>query len=156
MKSYIKWQYKAKDYPLKDLKLQFLVDFEYYLKTERHLSQITLNKAIQRFRKPIRIAVAEEFLDKDPFILHKSKRIKKEIVFLSPEELKQFENFEFAQPKLRLVKDLFVFCCYTGLAYNELSKLEHKHVQKGFDDNQIKKPQLKVKSYGFIEFILNP
>ena len=135
VKSFIKWQYQRTDYPLKDLKLQFLVDFEYYLKTERHLSQITLNKAIQRFRKPIRIAVAEGFLDKDPFILHKSRRIKKEIVFLSPEELKQFENFEFAQPKLRLVKDLFVFCCYTGLAYNELSRLEHKHVQKGFDDN---------------------
>ncbi|MFT5216852.1 MAG: integrase/recombinase XerD [Glaciecola sp.] len=32
------------------------------------------------------------------------------------------------------MKDLFIFCCYTGLAYNELSRLEHKHIQKGFDD----------------------
>jgi hypothetical protein len=55
------------------------------------------------------------------------------VVFLSPEELHIFEEFIFSQPRLQLVKDLFVFCCYTGLAYNELSRLESKHIQKGFD-----------------------
>jgi integrase/recombinase XerD len=55
------------------------------------------------------------------------------VVFLSSEELQIFEKSIFTQPRLQLVKDLFVFCCYTGLAYNELSKLEHKHIQKGFD-----------------------
>jgi len=134
IKSFIKWQYKKNDYPLKDLKLQFLVDLEYYFKTERLLGQATINKAIQRFKKPISIAVAEGYLNKDPFIMHKFKRVVKEIVFLSPEELKIFEKASFRQPKLQLVKDLFIFCCYTGLAYNELSRLEHKHIQKGFDD----------------------
>lgn len=135
VKAFIKWQYNRTDYPLKDLKLQFLVDFEYYLKTERHLSQITLNKAIQRFKKPVSIAVAEGCLAKDPFALHKSKRVKKEIVFLSPEELKDLERHIFAQPKLQLVQNLFVFSSYSGLAYNELMNLEHSNIVKGFDDN---------------------
>jgi integrase/recombinase XerD len=92
VKSFIKWQYNRTDYPLKDLKLQFLVDFEYYLKTERSLSQATINKAIQRFKKPTGIAVAEGFLEKVPFVFHQFKHVKKEIVFLSPEELQALES----------------------------------------------------------------
>jgi integrase len=135
VKSFIKWQHNRTDYPLKDLKLQFLVDFEYYLKTERLLGQVTVNKAIQRFKKPISIAVAEGCLVRDPFAMHKFKRVKKEIVFLSPEELKALEAHKFSQPKLQLVQYLFVFSCYTGLAYNELMNLKQSNIIKGFDGN---------------------
>ncbi len=68
-------------------------------------------------------------------MLHKSKSVRTQVVFLSPEELQQFEDYEFSQPRLRFVKDLFVFCCYTGLPYNELMHLEQKHIVKGFDGN---------------------
>jgi len=135
VQTFIKWQYKSTDYPLKDLKQQFLNDFEFYLKTEKQIGQITINKIIQRFRKPVKIAVAEGYLDRDPFMLHKSKSVRTQVVFLSPEELQQFEEYELSQPRLRFVKDLFVFCCYTGLPYNELMHLEQKHIVKGFDGN---------------------
>ncbi|MCM4172465.1 site-specific integrase [Arenibacter sp. TNZ] len=132
---YVKWKYKKIDIPLGDLTSQFLVDFEYYLKTEEEQSQVTINKAIQRFRKPIKVAVAEGYLDKDPFALHKPRRVKKEVIFLSTEELEKLECHNFSQPRLQLVKDLFVFCCYTGLAYNEMSNLKTEHIIKGFDGN---------------------
>ncbi|MDW5289458.1 site-specific integrase [Formosa sp. PL04] len=135
VESFVYAKYKKKDIPLGSLSLQFLEDFEYYLKTEKNQKQITTNKAIQRFRKPIRIAVAEGYLEKDPFVLHRTKTVKKQVVFLSTEELLKLENYGFTQARLNLVKDLFVFCCYTGLAYNELSKLEVKHISIGFDNN---------------------
>ena len=135
IESFIQFKYSAKDIALKMLEPVFLDDFEYYLKTERNLGQATINKIIQRLRRPIKEAISEGYLDKDPFMLYKSKTVKIEVVFLSPEELQIFENFTFTQPRLQLVKDLFIFSCYTGLAYNELSRLEHKHIQKGFDDN---------------------
>ena len=68
-------------------------------------------------------------------MLYKAKTTKKEIVFLSTDELKILELHSFSQPRLKFVKNLFVFCCYTGLAYNELFKLEKKHILKGFDGN---------------------
>ncbi|WP_067145479.1 site-specific integrase [Pseudotamlana agarivorans] len=136
VKDFIKYKYKRTDYPLNKLNLQFLADLEYYLKTEKSLGQATINKMIQRFRKPIRIAVAEGDLDKDPFMLYKAKRTKNSIVFLSPEELIKLENHVFSQPRLKLVKDLFVFCCYTGLAYTELMDLEPKNIVVGFDKNR--------------------
>jgi len=136
VKDFIKWRYGKQDYPLGKLKLQFLHDFEYYLKTERSQSQVTINKAIQRFRKPVKEALGEGYLEKDPFVLHKPGRVRKEVVFLSSEELKLLEEHQFTQPRLQLVKDLFIFCCYTGLGYHEMSSLRKKHITKGFDGNE--------------------
>ncbi|MHB1106364.1 MAG: site-specific integrase [Lutibacter sp.] len=133
VKSFIKWKYNTNDFPLKKLTLQFLIDFEYYLKIEKKQQQITINKSIQRFRKPIKVALSKGYLERDPFMMYKAKSVKKEIVFLSVDELKQLETFEFTQPRLQKVKDWFVFSCYTGLAYNEISKLQKKHIVKGFD-----------------------
>ena len=135
-KEFIIWKYRKNDVPLNKIKLHFLNDFEYFLKTEKNQRQVTINKAIQRFRKPIKIAVAEGYLDKDPFALHKPGRVRKEVIFLSVEELERFEKHHFRQPRLQLVKDLFIFCCYTGLAYHEMANLKKEHIVNGFDGNE--------------------
>ena len=132
-KAFIKWKYGKQDLPLGKLKPKFLVDFEYYLKTERAQVQVNINKTIQRFRKPIKNAVGEGYLEKDPFVLHKPGRVRKQVVFLSHDELSVLENHTFMQARLQMVKDLFIFCCYTGLAYNEMSTLTKDHIVKGFD-----------------------
>ena len=136
VRAFIFWKFKRTDYPLDKLKLQFLHDFEYYLKTEKNQKQITINKSIQRFRKVIKNAVGEGYLDKEPFMLFKPKPINKEVVFLSPEELKDLEQHNFSQPRLHMIRNLFVFCCYTGLAYAEMSALRADHIVKGFDGQQ--------------------
>ncbi len=133
LEAYVLAEYQKKDIPLNKLNLQFLHDFEYYLKTVKNQKQITVNKAVQRLRKPIKVAVAEGCLDKDPFSHYKPGRIRKEVVFLSVDELKLLEEYDFVQPRLQLVRDLFVFCCYTGLAYHEMSSLKKEHIVKGFD-----------------------
>ena len=133
LKTFIKSKYNRNDYALKDLKLQFLYDFEYYLKVEKKQVQITINKSIQRFRKPVKVAVAEGYLDRDPFMLFKTKSAKKEVVFLSVDELKSLEGYKFSQRRLEDVKNMFIFCCYTGLAYAEMNALESKHITIGFD-----------------------
>jgi integrase/recombinase XerD len=61
-------------------------------------------------------------------MLHKTKSVKKEVVFLSVDELKTLENYKFSQPRLEMVKNMFIFCCYTGLAYAEMAALEEKHI----------------------------
>jgi integrase/recombinase XerD len=116
------------------LNLQFLEDFDYFLKTERKQKQITINKEIQRLKTPIKRAISEGFIDRDPFILYKSKAIWKEVVFLSPEELMLLEEAVLKPKRLSMIQDLFIFCCYTGLAYNEMAHLEKKNIQIGFDD----------------------
>ncbi|SDS48806.1 site-specific integrase [Winogradskyella sediminis] len=132
---FIKWKYNTSDYPLKKLNLQFVIELEFYYKTVKHLKQITINKKIQRFKKVIRVAVAENYLDKNPFMLHKPKTVRKEVVFLSTEELCILEKHVFTQKRLQFVKNLFIFSCYTGLPYRELMNLKHDNIIEGFDGN---------------------
>ena len=127
--------YKRKDVKLKDLDLKFIKDLEYFFKIELKLKQATVYRSIQRVKKIIQFAVGENYLKKDPFHLYKNKKYKTVIVYLTDEELKRLEKHTFNQVRLQQVKDLFIFCCYTGLAYTEMSNLESKHIIKGFDGN---------------------
>ena len=136
LKSFIKAYFKANDIKLKNLKLNFLNEYEYFLKTQKRLEQSTINKAIQRFRKVIQFALEQEYIDKNPFIGYKAKRLQKEVIYLTDDELKSLENYDFSQTRLQQVKDLFVFCCYTGLAFKEMSNLKPEHIVKGFDGNK--------------------
>jgi integrase len=145
LEAFLKWKFKKTDFPLEELSLQFLDDFEYYLKTEKKQEQITINKTIQRLRTPIKQAISEGYLDRDPFILHKSKTVRKTVIFLTTEELKTLEEAVLQQKRLSIIQDLFIFCCYTGLAYNEMANLEKQNIQIGFDDiNWIKMKREKT------------
>lgn len=133
LKDFIKSKYQKNDILLKDLDYSFVVEFEYYLKTEKFQKQVTINKALQRFKKVVKTAVVEKLIDSNPFVEHKPKRVITNIVYLTTEELEKLEKHTFSQIRLEQVRDLFVFCCYTGLAYNEMSILAEKHIGNGFD-----------------------
>ena len=136
IKAFLWFKYQRKDMLLKDLKYNFIQEFEYYLQTERQFKPTTIFKTIQRFRRVIRVAVSLDYLVKDPFMLYKAKKPRKEIVYLTPEELSKLESYDFSQSRLEKIRDLFILCCYTGLAFNEMSVLEQKHIITNFDGNK--------------------
>ncbi|WP_034893703.1 site-specific integrase [Gillisia sp. Hel_I_29] len=123
LKDFIFKKYCQKDYKLNKLKFQFINDFEYYLKTEKEMQQSTINKALQRFKKMINFSVAHEYLDRNPFMLHKTKSVNKKILFLTEQELENLQTKKLTHKRLEEVKDCFIFCCYTGLAFTEMSNL---------------------------------
>ncbi|MBU2939857.1 site-specific integrase [Lacinutrix sp. C3R15] len=130
---FIRFQYKKGDMLLESINQNFLDDFDFYLKSEKKQKQITINKSIQRVRKIIKLALAKGYLKKDPFILYKPKKYESKVVYLNQKELDKLENHTFRQARLNQVKDMFIFCCYTGLAYQEMSTLKEEHLIKGFD-----------------------
>ena len=132
---FIKCRYKKSDVKLKQLDLKFIKDLEYYWKTEKKLRQATIYRSMQRVKKIIQFAIDENYLQKNPFSLYKNKKYKGAIVYLTDVELKKLMNHNFTQKRLQQVKDMFVFCCYTGLAYQEMSSIRTHHISKGFDGN---------------------
>jgi len=126
---FIRHQYNRPDYPLFEIKLNFLTDLDYYLKTEKNQNQNTINKVIERVKKVMKIAVGNGWVTNDPFLLYQKKKYTKEVVFLSNQELKKLEAHKFAQDRLSVVRDCFIFSCYTGLAYNEAAMLSKEHLQ---------------------------
>lgn len=140
LKDFVRFKFNSADLKLKDVKSNFLDDYDYFLKTQKGkgkqgLSQSTINKAIQRFRKTLKYAISEGYLEKDPFIMHTAKVVKKNIIFLTHEELLQLENHQFKTDRIQIIKELFLFCCYTGLAFKEMSFLKKSDIITGFDGN---------------------
>ncbi|MCG2781913.1 MAG: site-specific integrase [Weeksellaceae bacterium] len=133
VKSFIKDSTQKSNILLEKLNIKFLHDFDYYLKLEKKLKQVTINKHIERLRKIIKLALAEGFLDRDPFLLFSPKKVITEVVFLDTAELKILENHRFKQERLQKVADLFIFCCYSGLPYLEMASLKRENVIIGFD-----------------------
>ncbi len=135
IKDFLWSKFKRKDMKLKEMQFSFITDFEYFLKVEKKFKPTTTYRSVGRFRKVIRVAVAMDYLVKDPFLLYRTKEPKKEIVYLTMEELKSIENHKFASDRLQQVADMFIFCCYTGLAFQEMANLKREHITKKFDDN---------------------
>jgi site-specific recombinase XerD len=132
---FIKVRYKRSDMKLKQLDLKFIKDLEFYWKTEVKLKQATIYRSMQRFKKIIQFAIDENYLQTNPFNLYKNKKYKGTIVYLNELELKKLMHYNFSQKRLEKVRDMFVFCCYTGLAFTEMKSLRTHHISKGFDGN---------------------
>ena len=132
---FIKSKYKKHDIKLKQLDLKFIKDLEYYWKTEKKLRQATIYRSMQRLKKIIQFAMDENYLQRNPFSLYKNKKYKGVIVYLTEPELTKLIQHTFSQKRLQQVKDMFIFCCYTGLAYQEMANLRSHHIAVGFDGN---------------------
>ena len=131
--SFIKHSNQKSNILLEQLNMKFLNDFDYFLKVEKNLKQVTINKHIERLRKIIKLSLAEGFLERDPFLLFKQKQVITKVVYLDTIELNLLEKHKFKQDRLQRVADLFVFCCYTGLPYLEMASLKKENIIKGFD-----------------------
>jgi hypothetical protein len=77
-------------------------------------------KHLERIKKMVTWAYTNEWIDKDPFIAYKLRFKRHEMEFLDKDELARIEGREPGNPMLRRVRDLFIFSCYTGLAYIDL------------------------------------
>lgn len=131
--SFIKKQYKTADINLNQIKYGFIEEFDFYLKTERNCANNTSVKYIKNFKKIINLAIRNEWLDRDPFAKYKSKLNEVKIEFLSQQELKIIENLKIEILRTDLVRDLFLFSCYTGLAFGDLNDLTKDKIQTDDD-----------------------
>ncbi len=133
---YIQKEYRAKDILVKDVNHKFITGFEYYLKTERNCSHNTAIKYITNFKKIIRIAFANDWIDKDPFLHWKAKLKTVDREFLTEEEIQKMVEKELHTERLDQVKDIFIFCCFTGLAYSDVKKLSKDDIVIGIDGDK--------------------
>lgn len=130
---------KIQDIYLSQLTYRFIVDFEKFLRSytpEDHQKQMennTVMKHIQRLRKMVTLAYKMEWIEKDPFIKFKPTYIKNEREFLREDELQDIIEKEFSIERLTLVKDLFIFSCYTGLSYVDVMQLNEDNIALGID-----------------------
>lgn len=139
---FIKQEYKTTDIYLKDLNYAFVLNFENFLRSykptdhQRIIHNNTIMKHIQRLRKMVTMSYHMEWIDRDPFIKFRSSFEKRERDFLTDLELSSIEELSTSIERLDLVKDLFVFSCYTGISYIDVMKLTKDNILIGIDGEQ--------------------
>lgn len=140
--SYISSEYKTEDIYLKDLDYSFLIGFEHFLRcyNPRHYQSSLANNAvmkhIQRLRRMTRLAYEMEWLERDPFIKFKPKLEKRQRDFLTGIELKGIEYLNLKIKRLAVVRDLFVFSCYTGVSYSDIRSLGEENLFTGINGKE--------------------
>ena len=88
LKCYIQANHKNRDFKLQDIDLSFIKDYEFYLKTNRKFSQATVNKVLLRLKKMFSFAIEQNEIIQNPFKWYRFNLLKKEVVYLTTEELK--------------------------------------------------------------------
>ena len=133
LKEFIKLNYKADDLHLNEVLFGFITDFEHYLLSVKNISRNTANKYLSHLIKMINIALDNEWIDKNPFRKFKMKN--KEVVkeFLTETELGILFQKEIKFKRLAQVRDIFAFCCLTGLAFVDVEKLTPDDLHIGID-----------------------
>ncbi|MBA4057913.1 MAG: recombinase, partial [Marivirga sp.] len=132
MEAFMKYNNKE-DIKLRDLNYQFITDYEFFLKTIRNVEHNTAMGIIKKLKKIVRISVAHNWIEKDPFMNYKVKIRDTNRPFLLQDELDRIINKPILTERLSQVRDIFVFCCYTGLAYADVQKLRRVDVVIGHD-----------------------
>ena len=133
---FIKENYKEDDYRLKDIDYSFVTKLEHFLKTKRKCNHNSALKYVNNFKKIIRIALANKWMDHDPFINFKVQFDPVQREFLSQEEVDLLWSKELHFDRLKLVRDMFIFSCYTGLAYSDVEKLSKSDITMGIDGSK--------------------
>lgn len=133
VQDFIRFKYSFDDIEFRELNYEFVKDYEFYLKTVRHISNNTTLKYISNLKKIILRAIARDIILSDPFKLFKGRKTKTNKKPLTKQDLEKLENYEFATTRLAEVRDIFVFQCYTGLAYIDVFNLKRSNIKKGYD-----------------------
>ena len=130
--AYAKRRYKTEDIYFEELDHRFVSDFELYLKTDAkpRISHNTVVRYMKFLRTVVLIAKKRDLLVKDPFLEYKISFREKDTVFLEEKELIKLIAKDFENERLNQVRDVFVFCCYTGLAYVDVEKVTMEHIQE--------------------------
>jgi integrase len=133
LSEYMRSKYSRSDLYLYELDFEFIKDWEIFLKTKFNNSQVTCYKHFQRFTRIIRVSMQKGYLQKYPFDDYTIKLPRKEVQFLTTEEINKIDNLPLEIERLAVVRDMFIFSCYTGLAFMEASNLTKENLYIGND-----------------------
>lgn len=131
--AFMKHQYKIKDKPLSELRLRFATEFEHYLLTQDNLHTNTAHKYIKNLKTVMNMSVGLDWISSNPFKNFRCSYIAPKREVLTQEEVDRIRFKEISIKRLAEVRDVFIFCCYTGFAYADIYEFEYDAIIKGID-----------------------
>jgi site-specific recombinase XerD len=132
--TFLKWKFNTTDIEIKSIDNAFVNEFEFYLRSVCNIQNNSAVKYVRNsFGKIIRTCIINGWLSKDPFKQYTSKVREVNRVYLTEDELDILSTKDFKNERLNQVRDIFVFSCYTGLAYIDSANLTPHNIAIGMD-----------------------
>lgn len=132
-KEFIRFRYDKADIPLLEIDYALINEFDYFLRTKRNCCNNTTVKYLKNLKKIINLARDMGWISSDPFINYKAKLEEVDKEILTQQELDILLNKEFEIARVEQIKDIFLFCCFTGLSYSDVRKLSKENIILGMD-----------------------
>lgn len=133
LQEFIKHQYGVDDIALRDLSPSHIADFEFFLRVEKKHCTNTVWSYMMPFRSIVHKAINNGLLQTDPFCFYRIAKEDTKREYLSIEEIKMLINGSFKKKSYELIRDLFIFCCFTGLSWRDMYNLTPENLQVSFD-----------------------
>ncbi|SEJ60956.1 Site-specific recombinase XerD [Dyadobacter sp. SG02] len=134
--SFLKANFNTTDFDISRIDFAFIADYEFHLRSIRKMGNNAVVKHMKMFRKIVNICLGNGWMNLDPYLNFKGKFKKVDKAILTKEELALLAEKQFASDRLTQVRDTFLFCCYTGLAYSDIQSLERSDIARGIDGDQ--------------------
>ena len=128
--------YNISDIDIRKIDHSFIKEYDFYLRSTHKCANNTTIKYISNFGKIIRICLSNGWITVNPFANYKGKIKTVDRIYLTKDELQRMADKPFEIDRLAQVRDVFLFCCFTGLAYVDVKKLKTSQIAKGLDGEQ--------------------
>lgn len=135
VREFLAHTYHREDIPLKELNLTFINDFEYFLRTEKKCRTNTIWGYMIVLKHIISIARNDGRLPFNPFAGYINSPESVDRGYITKEEIHTMMNTDMPDKTHELVRDLFIFSTFTGLAYSDVKNLTEDNLQTFFDGN---------------------
>jgi len=133
LERFLDFKYKLKDIPFCEITPKFVMDYEVYFRSERNCNNNSTVKYIKNFKKIVTIGVNNGWVKTNPFLGAHYKLEETHKEFLTIEELTSIERKKISIDRISQVRDVFLFCCYTGLAFIDVKGLKPEDINIGVD-----------------------
>ena len=130
---YINAKYNARDILLSKINYDFVYNFSQYLLMQTKCNNNGMMKHMQRFKKVINFSLKNKYILHNPFNGFRIHFERTNRVYLLQDELQRLHEVKLNNSLCKM-RDVFLFACYTGLSYTDISKLSKKNLKKGNDD----------------------
>ena len=135
VREFLAHTYHREDIPLKELNLTFINDFEYFLRTEKKCRTNTIWGYMIVLKHIVSIARNDGRLPFNPFARYINSPESVDRGYVTKEEIHTIMNTKMPDKTHELVRDLFLFSTFTGLAYSDVKNLTEDNLQTFFDGN---------------------
>lgn len=158
LEDFFKITMNVEDVPVRDVTSGMLDDFEHFLRISKGCANNAAVRYLRCVKNTIQYALAHKWITDDPFLGKKYQRTYAEREFLTEPELMAMMKLDFSEmPRLELVRDTFVFCCFTGLAFCDIKSLQRDNIVKDSDGNTwIRKSREKTGELSIIPLLEIP